>query len=681
MFGGVYPLHANENSSMQYQVARLEAGKDQEELAAFHDLMSVLDEATSIATKTKMNSDYVPGMVTILHGDDLEARGARQVIDALTLVPGLQKDFSNVVLRGINKWGSGKVKVLLNGKAINHSVTANPTPPFFLPIQAVDRIEIVRGPGSAVYGEYAFLGVINIITRKDSKRVYGGYGSYESYLGGGIYSHNNKKTGLNMGVNLSGFSEYGQRVVSGNDMLYAIGQGSVSNAPGEAVDKKRQRAAIFNLDFKDWSLEVNYLDSASGDAFGTSDALPPDDDRLIWEEAQWGVEMQKNVELMSNLETSLQFGWSQYSMGMDKLTFFPQGVDLGWGPYTDGAVGSTYLLEERFHGGVDATYRGLDNHTISASLELSKMELIDAWTESNFDNITLEPQTWQSAPDNEVWIKNGVTRSVAGFMVQDQFAATEQLDITGGVRIDHYDDVGNSLAPRLGLVYRLSDQHILKTQYGRAFRPPTFFEMYSRNFVITGNPDIEPETIDTYELGYIYRVQQSVGRITLFHSKLRDMIEVDGSSGTYINSTGADLNGVEVEVEHTVNDSLKVDGNISYVDTKDKATGSEIEGVANWLANASLLFVPQPDYTAVLRYHYTGKRNRLLSDTRSELQDEHTFHLTGTIHNFWRKNLTLRGSIDNLFDSDIYQPAALLSYPDDYPRPGRSWALKLVYDF
>ncbi|MBF0383560.1 MAG: TonB-dependent receptor [Magnetococcales bacterium] len=677
----IIPLYAADNLTAHTIVARVELDEDDEELAAFHDLMLVLEEATTIATKTKMNSDYVPGMVTILHGADMEAKGARQVIDALALVPGLQKDFNNVVVRGIEKWGSGKVKILLNGKAINHSVTANPTPPFFLPVEAVDRIEVIRGPGSAVYGEYAFLGVINIITRKDVKRVYGRYGSYESFIGGGLYTYDNKNTGLELDINLSGFSAYGERVTSGNDILYSMGQGSVSNAPGEVVDKKRHRAAIFNMAFKDWSLEVNYLDSASGDAFGTSEALPPAEDRLIWEEGQWGVELQKDLELIADLDTSFEFGWSQYDMGMDKLTFFPAGVDLGWGPYSDGVVGSAYVLEERFHGGVDAIYRGLDKHTISTSLELSNMELIDTWTKSNFDNITMEPQSWQSAPQDEVWIKNGVSRSVVGIMVQDQYAATEQLDITGGVRFDHYDDVGNNLAPRFGLVYRLSDNHIVKAQYGQAFRPPTFFEMYSRNFVISGNPDINPETIDTYELGYIYRAKDSVGRITLFHSKLRDMIQVDGNSGTYVNFLGADLSGFELEIEHTINSNFKVDGNISYLDSKDKSTGRDIVGSANWLANAALLFQPQPDYTGVLRYHYTGKRNRLLGDSRSKLQDEHTFHLTGTVKNLYNKNLTLRGTVDNLFDADIYKPSATSNYPDDYPRPGRSWWLTLIYDF
>ncbi len=653
-----------------------EEGEDQDE---FQDLMAILEEETSIATQTKMNADFVPGMVTILHGNDLEAKGAIQVIDALTFVPGLNKSFNNISIRGIEKWGSGKIKVLLNGKAVNHSITANPTAPYLLPIQVVDRIEIVRGPGGAVYGEYAFLGVVNIITRKGSERLYGRYGSYDNYTGGLSYSHTNQNIGLGMSLNLSASSLQGERVMSGEDMLYQIGQADVSNAPGPVIDEQRQRAGIFTLDYQGWFLEANYLDASASAAFGMADALPPPDDRMIYDEPQWGVEVEKEI-ITSSLETSFQFGWSQYSMGMDKLVFFPAGIDFGWGSHTDGVVGSTFAQEQQLYGGMDTVWTGLKHHTISVGLKFSVMKLVDSWADSNFDIVTLEPTAWHRAEKDESWIKKGVKRRVSGLVIQDQYAVTNQFDITAGVRFDHYDDVGNTLAPRLGLVYRMTGHHVFKAQYGRAFRPPTFLEMYSDTFFVTGNPQMDPEVIDTYELGYIYRATKTVGRITVFHSKLKNMIEQDDSR-QFQNMPGADLTGIELEMEHNLTNSLKLESNIFYVDTKDKTTSGEIADSANWLGNAVVLFQPQPDYSLALRYRYIGKRNRSIADTRNKLGEDSTIHLTGTIRHLWSKNLTLRASVDNLLDADVYQPAAPTSYPNDYPRPGRSWSLTMIYDY
>jgi hypothetical protein len=97
--------------------------------------------------------------------------------------------------------------------------------------------------------------------------------------------------------------------------------------------------------------------------------------------------------------------------------------------------------------------------------------------------------------------------------LQDEFKAGSAIDITAGLRFDHYDDVGSDLSPRIAAVWRLTEHHIMKAQYARAFRPSTFSELYAKNSpVVIGNENLQSETIDTYERGYIYRLPKTLVR-------------------------------------------------------------------------------------------------------------------------------------------------------------------------
>ncbi|MBF0214870.1 MAG: TonB-dependent receptor, partial [Magnetococcales bacterium] len=610
--GIVFPASASDqNESADWMMAQNLSLGEQEQ-TAFRNLMSVLEETTSLATKTKMNADYVPGMVTVLYGDDMEAKGAAKVLDALQLVPGLHVSFENLVMRGVDKWGSGKVKILLNGHAVNHSVTANPAPPLNIPIQAIDRIEVVRGPGSTMYGENAYLGVVNIITHTQGNQMFASHGSYATHIGGGHFTHTDPKTGLTANLNVAGYSTFGEHVTSGEDILYSPafgGQGGISYAPGPVSNKSRHRFNMLSLDYKQWSLEARYLTSATTDGFGTAGAIPPPGDNLAWKQGEWGLHAEREVDWLPDLKTTFKFGWSQYAMEMDRLTFFPPGfvsLDANGAPvfHPDGVVASSLAREERFDGGVEMTWNGWKKHQILMELDLASTRLVDSWSESNMDPVTLEPRPWQPISAEQTWIRKGAHRAVTSLILQDQYALTDHLDITGGVRLDHYDDVGDDLSPRLALVYRLTDHHIFKAQYGHAFRPPTFFEMYSKSFVINGNPEMEPETINTYELGYVYRAPDKVGRVTLFHSVLNNLIIGDNLTGLYQNSTGAKIDGIELEIEYALSPSVKLDGSVSRLFTEDEATGHEIENATNWLGRAGLFWQPLSDHTLALRYFH-----------------------------------------------------------------------------
>src|ERR1043166_2434157 len=151
---------------------------EEKELA---ELLSIVQQETAVATKTRLNSDYVPGIVTVLEGDELEALGVRTAGEALGLVPGIQDTRDNrgsdlALVRALDfPFNVGNVQVLVNSIAMARSDGGINTSALQIPVEQIERIEVIRGPGSVIYGDFAFMGLGNIITRKDGARIAHGH--------------------------------------------------------------------------------------------------------------------------------------------------------------------------------------------------------------------------------------------------------------------------------------------------------------------------------------------------------------------------------------------------------------------------------------------------------------------------------------------------------------------------
>ena len=157
------------------------------------DLLALLGNQTELATKTGMNADFIPGMVTILSGSDMLTRGARTVWEAVSLVPGISQGIEAtgerlLLSRGAGHgYASGNIKILLDGMSMNSTLSATANPVLNLPIEQVERIEAIRGPGSSVYGEYAYIGVVNVITRRRERTLHLQGAQEADYGAGGVW--------------------------------------------------------------------------------------------------------------------------------------------------------------------------------------------------------------------------------------------------------------------------------------------------------------------------------------------------------------------------------------------------------------------------------------------------------------------------------------------------------------
>ncbi|MBI4665786.1 MAG: TonB-dependent receptor [Nitrospinae bacterium] len=657
---------------------------------AVQNLVSILEEKTEIATKTKLNQDHVPGIVTVLRGQDLEAHGVRTVAEALTEAPGMDVLLDNIgswklMVRGLSEsFSSGAVKIMLNDIPMNMTIAAKANPVLNMPIEQVDRIEIIRGPGSTVHGEYAILGVINVITSDMGQRITGAAGSFSTFSGSGLFSYNDPGRNLQASLNLAGRVTDGADSKAGKDALYEpfYNLGSISNAPGPASENGQFNAAVLKIGAGRLSLTAQALDDGLGEHFGISSSLPEPSSRLADWSKQRMVEAAYEYNHADSLSVKVKAGYGENTEFNDTLLIMPP----GGGFYPDGWYYSMFFQESKTSGGVDALWRGINGHEILLGLSVSRIRVLDTWVESNVDLETFtQTDSMVRYQGGSFWINENKTRSAKSVMLQDQAQVGEKLILTIGGRYDDYDDAGNSFNPRLSAVWSIDDTHILKAQYATAYRPATFSELFN---ALDPATIINPERIETYELGYVYTEEDVVARLTLFYSDIKDLIRNNGYG--FENFQGARSYGAEAEFEAKPGQYMKVFGNVSLAHSIDKDTDRELADSTPVISKLGMTLMPAKSVTLSALWRYVGDRARPAGDTRGELPGYNTLDFTGSFFNVGMKGLSLRVGVKNTLDNSIKDPSTIAYLPDgsfvplyrdDLSIAGRQFWAQASYNF
>jgi len=678
-------------ASLTSPVTLLAVENESADDAALMDLLQVLDQETEIATKTKMNVDFVPGLVSVFYGDDLQSRGVDSVKEALALIPGVELSISSqgqteVFVRGIGTaFSSGKLKVLLNGVPFNATLNVSTTA-LDLPTEQIDRIEVVRGPGSAIYGEFAFNGVVNIITRRDNQQAYVRAGSLGTKVVGGLLSKKFNDRDLSVSLSFSGTYKDGDSVKTGSDVLENTSFAGLSNSPGTSNEKERDTAVIFQSEYGDTKFSAQYVKSAKGDYFGFANALPSYDNKILRELSLFAVNAETLLVKSDDMDISAFIGWHDFRLESGLHEFYPQGINFGAGVFPDGVIGSPNYQEMKYRLGSELHYQGIERHDILAGVEWLYTRQGDTYAKRNYDPNTMTPVPLDEYRGNENWLEEGLTRESIGLYLQDQFAFNEKLTMTAGLRFDSYDDVGNDLSPRLAAVYRIKEHQTVKVQYSTAFRPPTFIETSTKNNpVVAGNPDIESEHIRSFELGYVFNNEINKFRATMFYEDLHDLILVDTTSKIYVNHGEVHTRGLELEYVRNFGHKFRVDSNAAYVRPWNSSTDDYLSDIAQVTANIGLMYRVAHDYNITGQYRYVGERKRDEADPREDLQAYQVLDVTVSANNVGNYGLTIRGGVKNLFDEDVVYPSPMVtfagsakpSYEDDYPRPGREFWLQM----
>jgi outer membrane receptor for ferrienterochelin and colicins len=687
-------------------VSSVSLGNAQEDIEleedAFKELEHLLKEdVVAIASKIRETVAQAPATVTVITATDIRNMGARTLTEVLQTIPGVEvfiKEYGyhELVLRG-GRRESQRVKFLLNEHSTNPSRTGQPA--IFLDdltIENIKRIEIIRGPGSALYGTNAFNGVINIIT-KDADDING----YEINAKGG--SNNTWQAGILFGqafddLKISGYGEYAetdgpdsileQDAQTVLDQMYApYGIPPVSLAPGE-VNAYREKTDInFDLSYRDLTLRTKYLKKVNGPYVGANYTLNNDSK---WNLEYVFLEGHYTKPLHEKFDLSLKLSWDRETEDYS-IQGYPEGftipLDLdGDGDieiFPDGARGRLATSFDTFGGELQGIYRPIEKHTVIGGVEVQEIRQFDNAAESNFARLTLaalDPGVLDTSPSFE-----DNTRTVFAVFLQDQWKITANSGLTLGIRHDHYSDFGDSTNPRVAFVWRVIPDLHLKVLYGNAFLAPSFHETYlMNNPLIVGSRDLQPVTIQTFEIGATYAISEDItGNIAYFYNKDDDVIipEVQPDPtkpATFVNAEGDIVQGIELELKADFEDRFQGYVNYTFRETDVQHTHDDVPFVSRHLARCGVNIPVSHYFNANIQTSFVGERPRETGDERDPVESYMLVDTTLTAKNFY-KGLELFVSVYNLFDEEYFHPSLANSFPGDYPMPGRTFLAGVRY--
>jgi outer membrane receptor protein involved in Fe transport len=655
-----------------------EARAEELEDASLEELMEIDVEA---ATRAPQSAREVPSIVTVITREDLRTWGFQSVGEALVLVPGMycidDQVSTDCGVRGITagaRGGSRIVKVMIDGQPVAfRSDGTNFLGPELIPIVLVERIEVVRGPVSALHGANAFFGAINVVTRRraDGPRMSGVFG-VDGELGYG---------GAAVVMGGSG----GWRYVGGSSLWTTSYDGR--RLPGSSPDFDELEAAG-NLESDGTSVEAGGL-FLRGGYLGERWEL---DGSLRFALRSASAEFADFARLTH--ETTI----ATYTLDarllargqvLDNLTLTGSVAGATGGPDEDRewlATGSESNVPRREFGyrAADAmlearlTFRSEDSFTLGVDGSLDDEDLIEIYS---VDRETGVATRTSEAAGRRTFGNGGIYAQAIVHPIAD-------LGLTGNLRYDQHSQYGGALTYRLGAVYAPTRLLAGKLLYGTSFKAPPVLQLYSQPLFpgeVIGNDDLEPERAAHLEGSVSLRpLPELAFNLVGYWSRVRDKVELVPVAANLQPTNVARQEGLGVEAEAWWRPGRHaLAATLAYQDT-DTVTDSVFVGETTSPSERYPGLVEQLRWSwnhprwgrpgAALRY--VSSRRASVANIRENLQTPYALDpyleldLVYTSPSFRRATLSLRA--DNLTDADDAEPGF---GGVDLPRSGRRFWL------
>ncbi len=656
----------------------------------------------SIATGAAQSLRRAPAVASVVTAQDIAAMGATDLDHILESIAGVHVSRSPnqysplFVVRGIYSAYLSQVLVLQNGIPVTSAYLNNKGNVWGgYPVEHIARIEVIRGPGSALYGSDAFAGVINIITKgpADTRgtelgvRV-GSFATRDAWL-----QHGGKLGAANVALYLrAGRTDGYRRVVeadaqSRNDTIFGTSAslaGGPVNVGNDAVDGN------LDISYDKWRFRAGYKGRDNvGTGAGVANALDPvgkSKSERVTGDLSW---------THPNVGNNWSVGAQLSAMTYKQLTpvdyqLFPPGLRFPTGLFPNGMIGGPDFSERQLRISAFATYAGWRGHNIRAGIGHDDLDMYATHETRNFRYTPAGlpiplPQTVDfSGTDPFLFPQR---RKIDYLYAQDEWTFARDWTLTAGVRHDQYSDFGGTTNPRWALVWDASYDLTAKLMYGRAFRAPGFIESHGvANPVTLGNPDLKPETNNTLEAAFSWQARANTQlNLTVYRYEMSDIIRTvpnasANTGATYRNTGDQNGHGLEFESAVKLNKDVRLMGNYSWQRSKDKATGKDagyaphhhVYGRADWQFARDRLVSAQ--------LNFVGGRQRAPGDARKPIADYTTVDLSLRSER-GRGNWDLTATLRNMFDADVREPSPApgLQLPNDLPMAPRALSLQASY--
>lgn len=569
-----------------------------------------LEPVVVTATKVETPAERLGAAVTVITEDELRAYNYTELHEALRRVPGVEIQRSggpgkttSIRIRGA---GAAQVQVLVDGMRVK-SPTLGTVDLSDFSLDAIDRIEIVRGPQSTIYGADAIGGVVNIITKKGQGPPRG-----TVHVEGGSYETFRERAGVQGAFGPFNFNLSGSRLDHG-------GQFDNDDAEQTAF------AGRIGYDFP-WKGAL----SLAGRYTKTEIDLPVD----------------------STLPPPTVFdpnSQQQTETWLYNLTY-AQPVFRWW------EVNARYGQWWNNQGFQDDPPPASDTHTRSQiNTRRREFELINAFHLGDWNTLTLGGEHRQERGRNRGSFREEI--NTASVFVQDELRVLDRLFVGGGLRFEDNDTFGSEATPRFSVAFLIRELGTkLRYTWGEGFRAPTINDLFFPGF---GNPDLKPERSRSWDIGFDQKLWENRIRLgtTYFQNTFEDLIQfaVDPGTGLFLplNVGAAETQGVESYLDVEPLDWLLLHLNHTFTDTEDLQTGKELRRFPRHAWSTGVQVTPHPRLSLFAQAHVvssqlespsTGDRNP--GYYRVDLGG--TLRLLGRVGRMERLELTAR--IENLTD-------------------------------
>lgn len=657
---------------------------DEEDLALAYGDKSFV----TIATGSRVPIRKAPAVTSVITAEDIAAMGATDLDEVLETVPGFHVSRSTgahaliYVVRGIHSNFNPQLLMLTNGVPVTTVFSGDRGNVWGgLPLENIARIEIIRGPGSAVFGADAYAGVVNIITKTaadiEGTEVGARGGSFDTadawVLHGGKLGALDVNAYARVGTTAGHRETIGADVQTGWDAIFGT---DASHAPGPINVGRKAFDGELGLAYDSWRMRLGLKRRTDvGTGVGVALALDPAGDNFS--ERITGDLVYDNPEFAPDWGVTFDVGLLHYKESSN-LTLYPAGA-FG-GSFSDGMIGNPDKWERHARVSASAIYSGVADHRIRVGGGIEAKEIYKIREAKNF-NPDFSPIGSGSREDivdvsDTVPFLRPHSRVARYAYIQDEWAVARDWTLTTGVRHDRYSDFGGTTNPRLALAWEAAYNLTTRFMYGTAFRAPSFTELYNiNNPVVIGNPDLAPERIRTLELAVSW---QPTGRLQLganaFRYWMSDIIHLVDTA--YTNAGRLTGTGLELEAQWDVAKTVRLAANYSYQRLIDDATGTDA-GMApqhQFYVRSDWRFTP--GWVANAQIKRVSARRREAGDTRASLEGYHTVDLTVRTERNDSQKWNFALSVRNLFDADAREPSPYQTpfapLPYDIPLPGRS---------
>lgn len=643
--------------------------------AALADNSVTLEDSIVTASQTAHSQLSAPASVSVVTRAELDKMPVYDLADAVKRLPGVHINNSSgygrkeIKLRGMD---SDYTLLLVNGRRINSrdALTSNYANDFDLssiPMAAVERIEVIRGPMSSLYGADALGGVVNVILRQPTNKTAAGVAaSYENPTKGDegdIFKSSAYISGALIENTL-----LGNLIVESTDQeAWQTDQLSL-----KGTDATEQRRGTNALGTMSWLLD----EQQSIDL----DISHREDDR----EANWNNSL---APLATRLTTNFQnmerttFGlahngnWDRFN---SRVRYYYEDVDL-----TDDSQIMTALrkrvgeVEQNNHtvdGQISTT---LGSHLLTTGAEYRRTTL------EHSQNLGKEAEVDQKA-----------------IYLQDEFSLGA-LDITLAGRWDDHEVYGGAFSPRIYGVYNLTDNWVIKGGAGKAFKAPSISQsdpsygvLACRGYcTVFGNADLKPEKSTSYELGTLWQNERLEAGIMFFNNDIKDLIATETTTLrfvpgvgpvavnpnlTYYNQARTRIQGYELQGRYAFTDTFAARANYTYSDSKDRDTGDQLDYTPQHTANIGLDWQAMAKLGFNLDYQYTGSQILMVPAGNQLVREETGAYSTLSLGGNFQatKELTLKAGLNNITNTkrdEVAQSA-------DHILMGRTFYLGFSYD-